>query len=203
LASLADTVYGPVELAIFSVHLASNSLSDPSKRYRLLFLLMRTPLSDAANPKQRVETPLMCILSRTSPGSGNFTLTQELASAAIMSLRSNSSLWLNPTLEPLLLGTMLSPARRTDVVDAVRVTTLPGWAPVWACAGALSERKGRMANSHQGIDRPKGEEQPTDKPRAQTSHQTDPDKSASREGTRDPKQRDVPNSSGATRGDST
>jgi hypothetical protein len=57
-----------------------------------------------------------------------------------------------------------------------------------------------MANSHQGINRRKADEQSTDKPRAQTSHRTDPDKSASREGTRDPKQRNVPSGSSAKRG---
>ncbi len=44
-----------------------------------------------------------------------------------------------------------------------------------------------MGHSNQGIDRPKGEEQPTDRTRAQTAHETSPKKSTSREATRDPK----------------
>lgn len=45
-----------------------------------------------------------------------------------------------------------------------------------------------MKHSDQGIARTnRGEEQPTDKKRAQTVHHTDPDKSVSREATRDPK----------------
>jgi hypothetical protein len=44
-----------------------------------------------------------------------------------------------------------------------------------------------MKHSDQGIARNRGEEQPKDKKRAQTVHQTDPDKSVSREATRDPK----------------
>jgi hypothetical protein len=45
-----------------------------------------------------------------------------------------------------------------------------------------------MAHSNQGIVRDqKGEEQPAEKQRAQSGHQTDPKKSVSREATRDPK----------------
>jgi hypothetical protein len=44
-----------------------------------------------------------------------------------------------------------------------------------------------MGHSNQGIDKPKGEEQPTDKQRAQTAHETSPEKSVSREETRDQK----------------
>jgi hypothetical protein len=44
------------------------------------------------------------------------------------------------------------------------------------------------SHSSQGIVRgDKAEEQPTDKRRAQTAHHSDPKKSASHEGTRDPK----------------
>ena len=56
-----------------------------------------------------------------------------------------------------------------------------------------------MASSHQGIDTPKGEEQPTDKRCARTSHHSDPDKTASRK-TRDPKQENAPSRSGADQG---
>ena len=45
-----------------------------------------------------------------------------------------------------------------------------------------------MAHSDQGIVKnKKAEEQPKDKQRAQTVHVTDPDKSVSRDATRDPK----------------
>jgi hypothetical protein len=47
-----------------------------------------------------------------------------------------------------------------------------------------------MTKSEQGIVRPKGEEQPSDKDRAQRTHKTDPDNSASHEATRDPKLND-------------
>lgn len=48
-----------------------------------------------------------------------------------------------------------------------------------------------MRHSNQGITKDKqGQEQPTDKKRAQTVHKTDPGKSASREATRDPKSND-------------
>jgi hypothetical protein len=56
-----------------------------------------------------------------------------------------------------------------------------------------------MASSHQGIDTPKGEEQPTDKRRARTSYHSDPDETVSRE-TRDPKQENTPSRSGADQG---
>ena len=42
-----------------------------------------------------------------------------------------------------------------------------------------------MSTSHQGIDKHKGELQPSDKDRAQTAHKTSPDKSISHESTRD------------------
>jgi hypothetical protein len=45
--------------------------------------------------------------------------------------------------------------------------------------------------SSQGIARDRAEEQPADKQRAQTAHQSDPKKSASREATRDPKLNDA------------
>ena len=41
-----------------------------------------------------------------------------------------------------------------------------------------------MSTSHQGIDKHKGEMQPSDKDRAQTAHKTSPDKSVSHESTR-------------------
>jgi hypothetical protein len=45
-----------------------------------------------------------------------------------------------------------------------------------------------MKHSHQGIVRDnKGEEQPADKERAQRVHKSDPNRSASREATRDPR----------------
>jgi hypothetical protein len=46
-----------------------------------------------------------------------------------------------------------------------------------------------MKGSDQGIatDNSRGEEQPTDKKRAQTAHESEPGKSATREETRDPK----------------
>ena len=43
-----------------------------------------------------------------------------------------------------------------------------------------------MAHSNHGITRPKGEEQPTDKKRARTAHESDSEQSVSREATRDP-----------------
>ena len=48
-----------------------------------------------------------------------------------------------------------------------------------------------MGHSSQGIVKDqKGQEQPADKERAQTVHQTDPKHSVSREATRDPKRSD-------------
>jgi hypothetical protein len=44
-----------------------------------------------------------------------------------------------------------------------------------------------MAHSDHGIVKHKAEEQPKDKQRAQTVHRADPDKSVSREATRDTK----------------
>jgi hypothetical protein len=49
-----------------------------------------------------------------------------------------------------------------------------------------------MAHSDQGIVKnDKAEEQPKDKRRAQAAHKTDPDKSVSREATRNPKLSDL------------
>ena len=55
-----------------------------------------------------------------------------------------------------------------------------------------------MKRSDQGIarDDTRGEENPTDKQRAQTSHETKPGKSVSREETRDPKLNDAEKSRG-------
>jgi hypothetical protein len=44
-----------------------------------------------------------------------------------------------------------------------------------------------QSHSNQGICTPKGEEQPADRQRAQTAHETSPKKSVSHEATRDPK----------------
>jgi hypothetical protein len=46
-------------------------------------------------------------------------------------------------------------------------------------------------HSDQGIAKDKGEEQPADRNRAQTAHQSDANKSNSREATRDPKLNDA------------
>jgi hypothetical protein len=54
-----------------------------------------------------------------------------------------------------------------------------------------------MSTSHQGIDKHKGEMQPSDKDRAQTAHKTSPDKSVSHESTRDSKLDDQPKNSGS------
>jgi hypothetical protein len=54
-----------------------------------------------------------------------------------------------------------------------------------------------MNNSHQGIEKRKGEIQPSDKDRAQTAHKTSPDNSSSHEGTRDSKLDDHPKKSGS------
>lgn len=43
-----------------------------------------------------------------------------------------------------------------------------------------------MAHSNHGITKHKAEEQPADKERARTAHQTDSERSVSREATRDP-----------------
>jgi hypothetical protein len=48
-----------------------------------------------------------------------------------------------------------------------------------------------MAHSNHGIVRHKAEEQPADKERVRTVHQADPEKSVSREATRDPRLSDV------------
>jgi hypothetical protein len=56
----------------------------------------------------------------------------------------------------------------------------------------------RQGHSNQGIDRPKGEEQPADKQRAQTADETSSKKSVSREGTRDPKLSDTNKTSGSS-----
>jgi hypothetical protein len=55
-----------------------------------------------------------------------------------------------------------------------------------------------MGHSNQGIDKPKGEEQPTDKQRAQTAHETSPEKSVSREETRDQKLNNRSKTSGSS-----
>lgn len=55
-----------------------------------------------------------------------------------------------------------------------------------------------MKQSGQGIVRDtKAEEQPTDKRRAQTVHKADPQKSVSREATRDPKLNDAEKTPGS------
>jgi hypothetical protein len=54
-----------------------------------------------------------------------------------------------------------------------------------------------MSTSHQGIDEHKGEIQPSDKDRAQTAQKTSPDKSASKESTRDHRLDDDPQKSGS------
>jgi hypothetical protein len=54
-----------------------------------------------------------------------------------------------------------------------------------------------MAHSDQGIVRPRAEEQPTDKKRARSAHQTDSAQSVSREATRDPKLDDKGTTAGA------
>jgi len=56
-----------------------------------------------------------------------------------------------------------------------------------------------MAHSDQGIVKnEKAEEQPKDKQRAQTVHTADPDKSVSREATRDPHNTTSPRKNGST-----
>ena len=55
-----------------------------------------------------------------------------------------------------------------------------------------------MKHSDQGIVKDtRGEEQPADKKRAQTAHQSEPDKSVSREATRDPKLTDADKTPGS------
>ena len=55
-----------------------------------------------------------------------------------------------------------------------------------------------MSASDQGIVRnQRGEEQPADKDRAQTTHKSDPKKSVSREATRDPKLSDAEKTPGS------
>ena len=55
-----------------------------------------------------------------------------------------------------------------------------------------------MNHSSQGINRDqKGEEQPSDKERAQTVHRSDPKKSVSHEATRDPKLNDAEKTPGS------
>jgi hypothetical protein len=54
-----------------------------------------------------------------------------------------------------------------------------------------------MSTSHQGIDKHKGEMQPSDKDRAQTAHKTPPDKSISHESTRDSRLDDQAKKSGS------
>jgi hypothetical protein len=55
-----------------------------------------------------------------------------------------------------------------------------------------------MSTSHQGIDKHKGEMQPSDRDRAQTAQKTSPDNSASKESTRDRKSDDRPQKSGSS-----
>ena len=53
---------------------------------------------------------------------------------------------------------------------------------------AIDLERGAMKHSDHGIVKnEKAEEQPADRRRAQTAHRTDPDRSVSREETRDPK----------------
>ncbi|WP_407176114.1 hypothetical protein [Bradyrhizobium sp. STM 3562] len=54
-----------------------------------------------------------------------------------------------------------------------------------------------MKKSGQGIVRDKAEEQPADKKRAQTVHKANPQKSVSREATRDPKLNDAEKTPGS------
>jgi hypothetical protein len=55
-----------------------------------------------------------------------------------------------------------------------------------------------MAHSHQGIIRDhQGQEQPADKERAQRVHKVDPNKSVSREATRDPRLSDAEKTPGS------
>jgi len=55
-----------------------------------------------------------------------------------------------------------------------------------------------MAQSNHGMVRDdKGQEQPTDKSRAQSAHKSDPGKSATREATRDPKLNDAEKTPGS------
>jgi hypothetical protein len=55
-----------------------------------------------------------------------------------------------------------------------------------------------MAQSNHGMVRDdKGQEQPTDKARAQSAHKSDPGKSATREATRDPKLNDAEKTPGS------
>jgi hypothetical protein len=54
-----------------------------------------------------------------------------------------------------------------------------------------------MPNPEQGISRPRAEEQPTDKQRAQTVHRTHSSKAVSREATRDPELDNAGTRSGA------
>jgi hypothetical protein len=52
-------------------------------------------------------------------------------------------------------------------------------------------------DSNQGIARHRAEEQPTDKDRAQNVHRSDPNKSVSREATRDPRLSDAEKTPGS------
>jgi hypothetical protein len=60
------------------------------------------------------------------------------------------------------------------------------------------EPRGKAMSNSQGIDKTRGEMQPADKDRAQTVQKTAPDKSASREATRDPKLEDHPTKPGSS-----
>lgn len=58
-----------------------------------------------------------------------------------------------------------------------------------------------MAHSNHGVARDRqAQEQPTDKERAQKVHKSDPEKSASREATRDPKLNDAEKTPGSGMG---
>jgi hypothetical protein len=79
--------------------------------------------------------------------------------------------------------------------SVVGAPLIPSFAPSCGSAGILLEAtillELAMGHSSQGIDKPKGEEQPVDKRRAQTVHQTSPRESVSHEATRDPKLSDA------------
>jgi hypothetical protein len=67
--------------------------------------------------------------------------------------------------------------------------------------GLRGSREPAMAHSNQGIVRDnKGEEQPTDKQRAQAADKTDSSHSVSREATRDPKLTDAAKTPGSENG---
>jgi hypothetical protein len=62
----------------------------------------------------------------------------------------------------------------------------------------LCQKEQMMKHSGHGIVKDKqGQEQPADKKRAQTAHQSDPNRSTSHEGTRDPALSDAEKTSGS------